>query len=86
MNLDDKHFLEAVGSRIRQEREAQGYTQAQLGERCELDRTFIGSVERGERNVAILNLRKIAQALRVPLQELLSDHDEQEGDEDEEGG
>jgi transcriptional regulator with XRE-family HTH domain len=73
MDLDSKHFLEAIGTRIRQRRESQGLTQAQLGERCELDRTFIGSVERGERNVSVLNLRKIAQALRVPLQELLSD-------------
>lgn len=78
MDLDSKHFLEAIGARIRQRRESQGLTQAQLGERCELDRTFIGSVERGERNVAILNLRKIAQALRVPLQELLIDRQEEE--------
>jgi transcriptional regulator with XRE-family HTH domain len=45
-------------------------TQAQLAEACGLHRTFIGSVERGERNVAILNLRRIAKSLRVPLAEL----------------
>ena len=78
MNLDEKNFLQEVGLRIRTRREAQNLTQAQLGERCDLDRTFIGSVERGERNVAILNLRKIAQALRVPLQEFLVDRDDQE--------
>ena len=73
MNLDEQEFLQAVGLRIRTRREAQNLTQAQLGENCDLDRTFIGSVERGERNVAILNLRKIAQALRVPLGDLLAD-------------
>ena len=73
MNLEDQDFLQAVGLRIRTRREAQNLTQAQLGDRCDLDRTFIGSVERGERNVAILNLRKIAQALRVPLGDLLAD-------------
>jgi transcriptional regulator with XRE-family HTH domain len=73
MNLDEQRFLEAVGGRIRQRRESLDLTQAQLGERCDLDRTFIGSVERGERNVAVLNLRKIAQALRVPLTELLAE-------------
>jgi transcriptional regulator with XRE-family HTH domain len=73
MNLDEQHYLQSVGLRIRTRREAQNLTQAQLGENCDLDRTFIGSVERGERNIAILNLRKIAQALRVPVQDLLAD-------------
>jgi transcriptional regulator with XRE-family HTH domain len=77
MNLDEQEFLREVGLRIRTRREAQNLTQAQLGENCDLDRTFIGSVERGERNVAILNLRKIAQALRIPLQDLLSDQEGQ---------
>jgi len=48
-------------------------TQEQLAERCGLHRTFVGSVERGERNVSILNLRTIARALRVSLAELLAD-------------
>ena len=71
MNLDEIAFLRALGSRIRDRRTARGLTQAQLGEQCELHRTFIGSVERGERNVSILNLRTIARVLRVPLAELL---------------
>ena len=71
MNLDELHFLRELGLRIRQCREAAGWTQAQLAERCELHRTFIGSVERGERNVSILNLRLIARILRVSLSELL---------------
>ena len=78
MNLDEQHYLQSVGLRIRTRREAQNLTQAQLGENCDLDRTFIGSVERGERNIAILNLRKIAQALRVRLNELLADLDGQD--------
>ncbi len=85
MNLDEQDFLQAVGLRIRTRREAQNLTQAQLGERCDLDRTFVGSVERGERNIAILNLRKIAQALRVPLEDLLSDRAGQGVDRQDEG-
>ena len=70
MNLDDAEFLRDLGTRIRERRLARGLTQEQLGEQCELHRTFIGSVERGERNVSILNLKLIAKVLRVPLAEL----------------
>lgn len=72
MNLADQRFLRELGERIRQTREARGLTQAQLGQKCELHRTFIGSVERGERNVSILNLRHIARALRIPLTQLFN--------------
>jgi transcriptional regulator with XRE-family HTH domain len=72
MNLDDARFLRILGSRIRERRLVRGLTQEQLGELCELHRTFIGSVERGERNLSILNLRLIARILRVPLSELLA--------------
>jgi transcriptional regulator with XRE-family HTH domain len=71
MNLDDQKFLRDLGHRLREQREAQELTQAELADRCGLHRTFIGSVERGERNLSILNLRKIARVLRVPLDELL---------------
>jgi transcriptional regulator with XRE-family HTH domain len=73
MNLDDRRFLHQVGFRLRERRTARGLTQAQLGAACGLHRTFVGSVERGERNVALLNLRRLAQVLRVRLAELLDD-------------
>ncbi len=73
MNLDDRRFLEGVGSRVRELRHARRLTQAQLGEACGLHRTFVGSVERGERNLALLSLRRIAAALRVPPARLLGD-------------
>ncbi len=73
MNLDERHFLRAVGLRIRERREALELTQEELGKRCHLHRTFIGSVERGERNLSILNLRIIAEALRKSLIDLLAD-------------
>ena len=73
MNIDDRTFLQKVGFRIRELRTSRTLTQAQLAESCGLHRTFIGSVERGERNVAILNLRLIAKTLRVPLADLFAD-------------
>jgi len=63
MDLNQIKFLRALGARLREHRMARGMTQAKLAEKCGLDRTFIGSVERGERNVSILNLRLIAQVL-----------------------
>lgn len=70
MNLDDTHFLQQVGFRLRELRLEREWTQAELAQKCRLHRTFIGSVERGERNIAILNLRRIARVLRVELRDL----------------
>jgi len=73
MNRDDRTFLQHLGYRLRERRQARGLTQAQLAEQCDLHRTFICSVERDERNVSILNLRLIARVLRVELSELLTE-------------
>ena len=73
MNLADQRFLRRIGDRIRERRVARGWTQDELGVKCELHRTFIGSVERGERNVSILNLKVIAGTLRVSLAGLLTE-------------
>lgn len=73
-SLDDKKFLRELGERLREQRIARGLTQEQLGQKCELHRTFIGSVERGERNLSILNLKLMTKVLRLPLSELLAGH------------
>ena len=73
MNLDDRRFLTDLGQRVRQYRRDRGWTQADLALRCRLHRTFIGSVERGERNLSILNLRVISKVLRVSLAKLFAD-------------
>jgi transcriptional regulator with XRE-family HTH domain len=71
MNLDDQRYLRELGQRLRQRRLERKWTQAELARRCALHRTFIGSVERGERNLSILNLRLIARVLRVSLADVL---------------
>ncbi|MGE3407579.1 MAG: helix-turn-helix domain-containing protein [Pirellulales bacterium] len=70
-NIDERKFLRDLGERLRAVREGQNLTQRQVAEKCNLHRTFIGSVERGERNVSVLNLRLIARVLRVRIAELL---------------
>jgi len=71
MNLQEQAFLRAIGDRLRERRVELKLTQAELARRCDLHRTFIGSVERGERNLSILNLRQIARAVRTPIGQLI---------------
>lgn len=70
-SIDDKKFLRDLGQRVRTERLARDWTQEEFARKCELHRTFIGSVERGERNISILNLRLFAKVLRIDLCRLL---------------
>ncbi len=63
----------ALGRAVRSLREAAGISQDELAGRCGLHRTYVGGIERGERNVSFGNLRKVAQALNVAPSRLLSD-------------
>ncbi len=60
-----------VGIRVRKLREANNWSQEQLGFKCGLHRNYVGGVERGERNVGIENLAKLAKALGVRPSELV---------------
>ncbi|WHZ17101.1 MAG: hypothetical protein OJF52_003953 [Nitrospira sp.] len=72
-----KDVLSRLGRRIRELRLKAGLTQEQLAERADLHPTYLGSVERGERNLSLNNLDKLAGALQVPLHSLLDFQDEQ---------
>lgn len=59
----------ALGQRVRALRKAKGFSQEDFAFECELSRTYMGSVERGERNISIDNIAKIADALGLSLGE-----------------
>lgn len=58
------------GQRVRELRRDQGYSQENFAYACGLDRTYVGGIERGERNVALRNIEVIAQTLEITLEEL----------------
>ena len=65
----DLLVLRKLGSRIRHFREARDWSQEEFAFQCGLHRNYVGSVERGERNVSALNLIKMAKSLGVSVGE-----------------
>jgi len=66
-------MLVALGSTIRRIRLEQGVTQEQLALIAEVDRSYVGDVERGDNSCSVIALTKIAQALKTTAGELLID-------------
>jgi transcriptional regulator with XRE-family HTH domain len=58
------------GRALRRQRQKLGVSQEAFADMCQLDRTYIGGIERGERNVALVNIEKIAKTLRLTISEL----------------
>ena len=58
------------GKAVRKRRRKLGVSQEEFADMCGLDRTYIGGIERGERNVSLVNIEKIAHTLRISLSEL----------------
>jgi transcriptional regulator with XRE-family HTH domain len=69
----DGNPLISLGKKIRQLRHAHKWSQEKLAEHADLHWTYISGIERGERNVALKNIVKIARALKVTPSRLLQD-------------
>ena len=59
-----------VGFNIRKLREEKGYSQEKLAALADLHRAYIGQIERGEKNIGLINLEKIAKALSINIKDV----------------
>ncbi|MDP2649665.1 MAG: helix-turn-helix transcriptional regulator [bacterium] len=65
-------LYKTLGEKIKKYRKEKGLTQEQLADAAEIERSYMGTIERGERNPTLLKVYKIAKALTVNLSELLN--------------
>ena len=75
-----RELTHVLAANIRAYRKHRGISQEQLADRCDLHRTYVGSVERGERNVTLSTLEILATALGVSVPELLTERVMGDGD------
>ena len=66
-----KDINKEVGFKIRSIREEKGLSQEKLAALADLHRAYVGQIERGEKNMGLKNLEKIAKALKVNIRDLL---------------
>ena len=67
------HVQVRFGTRLRSIRQERGISQEKLAELADLHRTYVSSIERGERNVSLVNIERLAAALGVTMAELMPD-------------
>ena len=68
----EQEIQKRFGAQMRKLRQKRGLSQEGLALACGLDRTYVGSVERGERNISLINIYAIASALGVPVKEIFN--------------
>ena len=70
----------AFGRAVRFFRTQRGMSQEALADAAGIHRTYIGDVERGKRNIALVNMHRIADALNVPLSQIIRDVERKKSD------
>jgi transcriptional regulator with XRE-family HTH domain len=66
--------IEVFGLRVRYFRKRLGISQDDLADRANLHRTYVGAVERGERNISLLNILRLADALNITAKDLFNEN------------
>jgi len=74
MSKHQNIFLKQFGDRLRDIRRQKNLSQEELAGLADIDRTYIGGVERGERNLSLLNIKKIADALEINIRAFFDDN------------
>lgn len=67
----NKQILTKFGNRVREARIEQGISQEKLGQLAKVHRTYIGMIERAEKNITLTNMEKIAKALKLDIKDLI---------------
>lgn len=70
MAINQINVQKQLGAVIRDKRKALGYSQEEFANQCGVHRTYMGAIERGERNISLLNIVRIANALEMQPSEL----------------
>ena len=73
MSENRRHIARAFGAALRAARQAQGVSQDELAERCDIDRTFPSLLERGKRGPTFEMLLRLADKLEIPPERLVTD-------------
>jgi len=68
--VKNKNILIRFGERVREIRKEKELSQEELANKADLHRTYIGMIERAEKNITLINIEKIANALEVNIKEL----------------
>jgi len=71
MVKEGKAELRALGDAIRAQRKRMGVSQEDFAEQCDLHRTYIGQLERGEKNVSFTNVLRVSKAFRIKASALI---------------
>lgn len=67
----NRQILQRFGKRVREERDKKGISQERLGYLAGVHRTYIGMIERAEKNITLTNMQKIARALGMRVNDLV---------------
>jgi len=70
--ISNSDILKKFGERVRELRREKGFSQEELADRANLHRTYIGMIERAEKNITLINIEKIASALKVCINDLMN--------------
>lgn len=73
--MGKKKILIAFGEKVRELRKNLGISQEELSYKADLHRTYIGMIERAEKNITLVNIEKISKALKVKISEITKNID-----------